>query len=274
MYPYTLFWDITLYDILIIIGIAAAFVVFLLYTKKTALPKQLQILVLISALIGVALGFVAAGLTQSIYFLIETGTFEWRGMTFYGGLVGGAACFLGAYFLGGYLMFRKTQTPKLHLEFAMRSFGIVICAVTLAHAIGRIGCLTAGCCHGTTYATKRGGTLPLHHISEDGELLYTDYAVPIPLFEMAFLLGLFALLSWLVLKGRGEALPLYMILYGIWRFGIEFARADDRGETFIKALTPSQLTALLMIIGGAALLIVYYKVIKKRESAASSREEA
>ena len=270
MYPYELFLDITLYDIMIAIGVIAAFAVFLLYAKKTKLPNSLQILVLISALVGVSLGFVAAGLVQSIYFWIESGTFEWRGMTFYGGLLGGAAFFFGTYFLGGYLMFRKTKTPNLYKEYALKIFAIVICSVTIAHAIGRLGCLTAGCCHGKTYEEKRWYTLPILHISSNGELLRTEYAVPVPLFEMLFLLGLFALLSWRALTKKEDTLAFYMVLYGVWRFCIEYARADDRGETLIKFLTPSQLTALLMILGGIALFAVYYKVIKKSGQSSES----
>ncbi len=265
MYPYRLFLDVTLYDILVAIGVAAAFAVFLLYADKLKISSRLQILALVSAILGVALGFVSAGLVQSIYFWIENGAFEWRGMTFYGGLVGGALFFVGTYFLAGYLMFRKSETPKLYLEYAMRIFGIVICAVTLAHAIGRIGCLTAGCCHGEVFEEKRWYTLPILHISKSGELLRTEYAVPIPLYEMFFLLDLFALLSWRVLKSKGDALPFYMVLYGVWRFCIEYARADDRGQTFISFLSPSQLTALLMVIGGIVLFVVYYKVIAGRE---------
>lgn len=265
MYPYRLFLDVTLYDVLILVGVILAFFVFILYADKLKLPKKIQLLVLISAAVGVALGFVAAGLVQSIYFYIESGTFKWQGMTFYGGLIGGAAFFLGTYFLGGYLWFKKSKTPKLHIEHAMQTFGIVICAVTLAHAVGRIGCLTAGCCHGEVFEEARWYTLPVHRITESGKLLRIEHAVPIPLYEAFFLLDLFALLSWRVLKNKGDALPLYMILYGVWRFGIEFARADDRGETLLNILSPSQLTAILMILGGVALLIVYYMVIKKRE---------
>lgn len=267
MYPYRLFLDITLYDILVAVGVAAAFAVFLLYTEKLTIPKRLQILTLLCAVVGVVLGFAAAGLVQSIYFWIENGYFEWRGMTFYGGLLGGAAFVVGGYFLGGYLMYRKSETPKLYLEYAMRIFGVVICAVTLAHAIGRIGCLTAGCCHGKVFSEKRWYTLPVLHITSSGKLLYTDYAVPVPLFEAVFLLGLFALLSWRTLKKKDDALPFYMVLYGIWRFCIEYARADDRGETFISFLSPSQLTALLMILGGIVLFVVFYKVIKKEKKA-------
>ena len=265
MYPFELFLDVTLYDIMVAIGVVMAFVVFLVYAEKTKLDRRLQTLVLISALVGVILGFAAAGLVQSIYFWIENGTFEWRGMTFYGGLMGGAAFFLGTYFIGGYLMFRKSETRGLHKEHAMRIFAIAACSIVIAHAIGRIGCLTAGCCHGKTFEDKRWYTLPIVHVSASGEVLRTEYAVPIPLFEMLFLLGLFALLSWRALTKKGDALPLYMIIYGVWRFCIEYARADDRGETFIKFLTPSQLTAILMILGGVALLVVYYKVIQKRE---------
>lgn len=263
MYPYTLFWDVTLYDIMIAIGVIAAFVVFLLYAKKIRMPNSLQTLVLISALIGVVLGFAAAGLVQSIYFFIESGEFKWEGMTFYGGLLGGAAFFLGAYFLGGYLMFRKSQTPKLHIEYALRVFGVVICSVTIAHAIGRLGCLMAGCCHGQIFEDKRWYTLPILEFTPSG--IKTVYAVPVPLFEMIFLLGLFALLSWRALIKKQDTLAFYMILYGVWRFGIEYARADDRGATFIDFLSPSQLTALLMILGGITLLVVYYKVIRKPE---------
>lgn len=261
MYPYVLFLDVTLYDIMIVLGVAAAFAVFVVYAEKLKLPKQIEYLVLFSGIVGVILGFLAATLFQSVYFYIESGKFEWRGMTFYGGLIGGAVFFLACYFLGGYLTFRKSQTPKLYLEYAMSAFGIVICSVVIAHAIGRIGCLTAGCCHGKTFEDKRWYTLPILHISASGQLLRTEYAVPIPLFETIFLLGLFALLTWRVFKKKGDALPFYMVLYGVWRFCIEYARADDRGETFLKFLSPSQLTALLMILGGIALFVIYYKVI-------------
>ena len=62
MYPYRLFLDVTLYDILVAIGVAAAFAVFLLYADKLKISSRLQILALVSAILGVALGFVSADL--------------------------------------------------------------------------------------------------------------------------------------------------------------------------------------------------------------------
>jgi prolipoprotein diacylglyceryltransferase len=46
-----------------------------------------------------------------------------------------------------------------------------------------------------------------------------------------------------------------MMLYGAWRFIIEFFRGDDRGATVVSFLTPSQLIAILMILGSIALFL-------------------
>ncbi len=253
MYPYDLFWGITLYDVFVFLGILAAGGVFFLYASRRKFDFKLQVLVLSGASAAVILGFGSASLMQSIYNYIENGTFEWRGMTFYGGLVGGAIVFLAVYFIGGHILYRN-KSPY-HLEQAFSVFGVVSCCVIVAHAFGRIGCLTAGCCHGAVYTEQKPFTVPLLHLSVDDELLYTEYTVPVQLFESLFLFALFGVLSYRVLKGKEDGLPLYMILYGIWRFFIEYARGDDRGETFISFLTPSQLTAILLVVGGIALLV-------------------
>ena len=54
--------------------------------------------------------------------------------------------------------------------------------------------------------------------------------------------------------GRGAAV--YFLSYGIWRFFIEFLRADDRGSTVVPFLTPSQLVSLLLIAAGAVILLI------------------
>ena len=51
-------------------------------------------------------------------------------------------------------------------------------------------------------------------------------------------------------------MPIYAFAYGTWRFLIEYVRADDRGETIVSFLSPSQLFALVLILGGAVLLAV------------------
>lgn len=270
MYPYELFWGITLYDIFIILGLCAAVGVFLVYAEKRKFEQKLQVFVLADAAAAVLLGFGAAMLMQAIYNYIESGVFQWEGMTFYGGFVGGAVVFLAGYFGVGHLLYRKTDKPRYHLENAFSVFGIVSCCVIIAHAFGRIGCLTAGCCHGAVYKEYRPFTVPLLHISTENKLIGKEYTVPVQLFEALFLFALFGVLSYRVLKGKEDVLPLYMICYGVWRFAIEFARADDRGETIVSFLTPSQLVAVLLVLGGIALYA--FLIWRKKKSSPQPSE--
>ena len=75
-------------------------------------------------------------------------------------------------------------------------------------------------------------------------------------------------------KGRFPLLPIYAIAYGVWRFCIEFARLDERGQTIIPALSPSQLIAILMIIAGCIYLCVWFIQTKKAAKAVGHIEES
>ena len=59
-------------------------------------------------------------------------------------------------------------------------------------------------------------------------------------------------------------MSVYLIGYGIWRFFIEYLRGDDRGETLLSFLSPSQLTAIVLSIVGV-LLIVLHRYIDRME---------
>ena len=53
-----------------------------------------------------------------------------------------------------------------------------------------------------------------------------------------------------------------MVLYGVWRFTIEFFRSDERG--FVGALSTSQFISIFIFVGGLALLLlVKFGVLKK-----------
>ena len=62
-------------------------------------------------------------------------------------------------------------------------------------------------------------------------------------------------------------------MYGVWRFFIEYARGDYRGETFVSFLTPSQLIAVLLIVIGTAHLMIWY-VTKRKHGAAVQQPQA
>ncbi|MBE6534611.1 MAG: prolipoprotein diacylglyceryl transferase, partial [Ruminococcaceae bacterium] len=171
-----------------------------------------------------------------------------------GGLIGGAACFLAIYFGIGALMFKD----KIHVRSFFDVCNIAAAAIASAHGFGRIGCLMAGCCHGAPTDAWYG----VYFVS------YGIKAVPVQLFEAIFLFGLFGFFCYRLIKNKSLNLPLYMILYGVWRFFIEFLRADDRGMTVVSFLSPSQFIAILMIIGSVGLFFGERYIERKLKPAA------
>ena len=148
MYPYDFLFDgFNLYVLFITLGVIAALVVFRILADKNKFPAGLQNLVLIGAVISVVVGYCFAVLFQGVYNAFETGKFVINGSTgatFYGGLIGGAGIMLLIYFLGGKLILKNDDNKKYFSMFLQ----IGVCCVAVAHGFGRIGCLTAGCCHG------------------------------------------------------------------------------------------------------------------------------
>lgn len=266
MYPYRIITlpdgsGIYLYEIFILIGVLSAIIMCRVLADRRRMPAKLQNLILIGAVVAVVIGYLSAVLWQAVYNAIETGKFELNsgtGATFYGGLIGGAVCMLLIYFIGGKLLFKNTNE---HLQWFSTFANIAGICIPLAHGFGRIGCLMAGCCHGAETNSWIG-------MSQYIEIAQGQYAwrkvVPVQLFEAIFLFLLAAALIWMFWKGKGFELPIYFAGYGIWRFVIEYFRADDRGATFISFLSPSQLTAVVMILIAAAIFISYYVLLKKK----------
>ena len=262
MYPNELFWGLDLYTIMIALGFLAALILFRVLADRAKMRAGVQNLCVYAGLASLLGGYLFAVLFQAIYNAIETGRFSVggdTGATFYGGLIGGVLTFLGVYFLVGHFRLPAGEARKQ----IPRVFNIGICGVVIAHAFGRIGCLFAGCCHGHETHAWYG--------IWNADLGYRT--VPTQLFEALFLFALCAFLSWNDLRGKRQNFALYLVLYGVWRFGIVFFRADDRGKTIIPFLTPSQLVAVLMVVAGTALLIRHL-VIARRAGKPENGESA
>ena len=248
MCPEKIFLGLTLYDILICVGIIVCFFSFSYLADCARLKVKLQKYSLLVGVAAIAIGFGSAILFQAIYNIEERGGFELTldtGATFYGGLVGGVCSFLLLYF-GLSRLFFKGELRGYPQKSFFTVAGCAVPSIIVAHAFGRLGCLTAGCCHGKVTNAWLG-------IMMYGDMGYRRY-VPVQLFEAIFLFALFALLFIRARDGKRFSLSIYAISYGVWRFVIEYARADYRGSIPILGLTPSQLTALLMIL--VALLVI------------------
>ena len=155
------------------------------------------------------------------------------GLVFYGGLIGGVA---GA--VGSCLVLRES-VPALGV--------IAVPVLPLGHAIGRLGCFFAGCCYGFAY---------------DGPLAVTSAYLPagttvfpVQLLEMALNLALCGVLLLYTRRRRDgmRVLYLYLALYAVERFALEFLRGDAiRGA--VGPLSTSQIISLALLCAAAPLL--------------------
>ncbi|MBI4345901.1 MAG: prolipoprotein diacylglyceryl transferase [Elusimicrobia bacterium] len=164
------------------------------------------------------------------------------GFVFYGGFIGCLAS--GAWYA------RRLGVPF----FANADYFALAGAV--GHAIGRLGCLAAGCCHGAPT------TLPWAITFRDPDCLVPDSLLGRPLHpsQLYEVLGnlLIAGAVWKLLAKRAEGrvaagtpFLVYIPLYALLRFLVEFTRADDRGG-FLLGLSPAQWTAVLLVAAALA----------------------
>jgi phosphatidylglycerol:prolipoprotein diacylglycerol transferase len=128
--------------------------------------------------------------------------------------------------------------------------------IALGHVTGRLGCFAAGCCYG------RATNVPWAVIFTNPQAaanVGTPLGIPLhptQLYESgAELLILIVLLA---TERRGRPFPgrtfwLYMILYAISRYVIEFYRGDPRGVIF--GVSTSQFISLLLAPLAIAMLI-------------------
>ena len=249
MYPHELFLGINLYGVSIAVGLLFAFGVLFLYGKRTAMPAKLIDFTFYNGIIAIILGFGSAALFQAFYNYLDTGVFRFGGITFIGGLIGGAVCFLAGYFILGKKWGSLTAITK-----------VVPCSILIAHAFGRIGCLMLGCCHGAYLGTDPvAGGIYMRGVSNGW-----GYYVPVQLYESLFLFVTFAVTSYFVIKKDFKFnLETYLISYGVFRFAIEYLRGDERG-TFVGSLSPSQFWSIIMVVMGVGLIFlrIYQKPIK------------
>ncbi|MDD4311126.1 MAG: prolipoprotein diacylglyceryl transferase [Eubacteriales bacterium] len=240
---------IPMYGVMSALGMLAAFVL-LGFTRKHTRFSEDQ--ALSAALWAIIMGFIGA---KVLFWIVEIDqiiadpsyllhTLR-EGFVFYGALIGG---------LGGVAIYSlRKKLPFFSLT------DYFIPALVIGHAFGRIGCFFAGCCYGMECETPISIVFPSGGAAPAGIPL-----LPTQLMESAFLFLLCAFLVWRLTKKKpfGTVSGWYMVLYGAWRFTIEFFRNDERG--FVGALSTSQFISIFVFAGGVALLLlVKFGVLKK-----------
>lgn len=248
MYPDKIFGLFTMYGVCVGVGLLFCFLFLWWAFKRMKIQESFTDFVTVNAVVAIVIGFGAAALFQSIYDYIanpEAG-FQYGGLTFIGGLIGGAISFLI-----GYLIFRNKFQSKL-----IDAISIIPCSIIIAHAWGRVGCFHAGCCYG----------LPTDSIWGMQFVGMAEKVFPTNLYEAIFLFVLFAVCAFLLIKFKFKHnMSVYLISYGIFRFLIEYIRNDDRGS-FVPGMSPSQFWSIVMVVLGIALIFILQPLFKKREA--------
>ena len=129
--------------------------------------------------------------------------------------------------------------------------------IALGQAIGRLGCLSAGCCYGKPTTAAWGITFTNRYAFDNvGVPLYTKLH-PTQIYESVATFLLFLYLLWRLPRKSfgGQVILEYLILYAGIRFVIEFYRGDERGFLFHDLLSTSQFIGILTAVAALGVFI-------------------
>src|SRR5437763_743659 len=128
--------------------------------------------------------------------------------------------------------------------------------IALGHVVGRFGCLFAGCCYGRPTSRPWGITFTDPFAATN---VGTPLGVPLhptQLYEAGAEFVILLVLLYTERKGRpyaGRTFWLYMLLYAISRFIIEFFRGDERGT--VGMFSTSQFISIVLAPLAIAMLV-------------------
>jgi len=233
------------YGLMIGIGVLAALAVALFRAKRKHINTDhiynLTFLCLVFGFLGAKLlyGIVDWKTVIQNPLTLITG----NGFVVFGGIIGGVITSMV------YCSVKKISFPQI--------FDLLIPEIAIAQGFGRIGCLLAGCCYGR-HTDSSIGIIFRHsdYAPNNVKLVPTQIIFSICAFALAILLIIYSRYN----KRDGEVGALYIVLYSIGRFFLEFLRGDYRGTVF-GFLSTSQFIAIITLLMG----ICYFAVLRIRK---------
>jgi len=235
------------YGLMIAIGVIAAYLIIKYRAKRLNINSTYIDLLIVWILLGGVLGAKILYWFTQIKNIIQEPKILLditNGFVVYGGIIGGI--------LAGYLYCRKKE-----LRF-LQYFDLMIPSVAFAQGFGRIGCFMAGCSYGMETASAFGVIFPSSSLAPGGVHLMPTQLISSGLDFLLFVI----LISYAKRKkADGQIAALYLILYSVGRFVLEFFRGDiERGRVGI--LSTSQFISIFLFIIVLGLFIVrHHKTI-------------
>ena len=250
------FMKLPAYGLCMVLGIYLAAGLMLLRTRRTEVRPEyliiIQVVCVLSFMVGAKVFSVFATYSpMEIFTFVKNGDFEFfinSGLVFYGGLIFGI--------LGAVGMSKILKVDLFSIE------GHIVPFIPLGHAIGRIGCLMAGCCYGMRYE----GPLAVHY--PDTVIDYIDGPVPgvgyFPVQLMEAVLNLSICIALVIFsrkkRRRGDILFLYLLMYAIMRFCTELFRGDAVRGIYFNLSTSQWISIVLIIVFLIRKIIIKLKI--------------
>jgi phosphatidylglycerol:prolipoprotein diacylglycerol transferase len=182
---------------------------------------------------------------------------------------------VGGVYYGGFLM--AVLVTIWYVRRHQMSFWGTADALSMGLSIGqmfgRIGCFLAGCCWGKECPT--GFPFAITFTNPDAaKQVGTPLHVPLhpaQLYEAAGMLVIFLILRFTYFRRRfeGQQFFLYLLLYSVLRFTVEFFRGDPRGSVFNGLLSTSQFISLIVFV--ASLIVLFTRSRSHSAQAASAK---
>jgi phosphatidylglycerol:prolipoprotein diacylglycerol transferase len=194
----------------------------------TAFTGDLLVWLMVAGVAGARAAYVLANWAYFRAVPAEILRVDQGGLIFYGGFLGAGVALV--------------LFSRLHRQSLLTTTDLVVTALPLGHAFGRIGCFLNGCCGGRAAPAECALACGLAHY-------------PVQLYESAFNLALYAFLFWYYLaparRRPGRILALYLMTYPVGRFLLELLRGDER--TRVGALDAAQVVSLALLATGLTL---------------------
>jgi phosphatidylglycerol:prolipoprotein diacylglycerol transferase len=238
--PFTLYS----YGLFVAVGFLLSTVLVLRDSEKFGVSRNdvfdCLIVILIGGLIGGRLLFVIINWGYYLRYPLRVFAFYEGGMAIQGALVTAV--------VSGVLVSRIKKIPFWKVADLIAPYA------ALGQSMGRIGCFLNGCCYGRIIESGIGVTFPKEAVMR----------VPTQIYSSLGLLAIFVILMALREKRPfdGYVFAMYLILYSVFRFFIDFLRGDNL--VFVFGMRLSQVLSAGLFLCGIVIYVVLWGAERRR----------